>query len=112
MGADYTFEARMESYQNPTHSMEPNATCCDDASGACTDPCDNTFIFCIQESNSTVSNLITSPDPCPFLLHVSRVFEDNDDITFSVNEDLGGGVSNPLTFNRNGTWPVSQEYVL
>ena len=114
MGADYTFEARLESYQNPTHSMEPGGDCCDGMaaqSGACTDPCDNTFIFCIQESNSTVGNLAL-PDACPFLLHDSRVFQNNDDITFSVNEDLGGGVRNPLTFSRSGTWPVSQEYVI
>ena len=114
MGADYTFEARLESYQNPTHSMEPDGSCCDggvNAMGACTDSCDNTFIFCIQESNSTENNL-GRPDACPFLRHDSRVFQNNDDITFRMDEDLGDGVSNPLTFSGSGIWPVSQEYVI
>ena len=106
MGADYTFEAQLESYRNPTRTLS-NGNCCDGvAIGVCTDPCVNIFTFCIQESNATGSNLALPM--CPFLRRVSGVFQD-DDITFDV--DLGNGVSNPLIFNRSGTWPVSQEYV-
>ena len=110
MGADYIFEAQLESYQNPTHSLQ-NGDCCDgdqNTMGVCTDPCDNVFTFCVKESTDTGSNL--APPFCPFLRDVSGVFQDNDDISFG--EDLGNGVSNPLTFNRSGAWPVSQEYVL
>ena len=49
---------------------------------------------------------------CPLLYHDSSVFPNNDDITFSMNENLGGGVCNPLSFNGRGTWEVSQEYIL
>ena len=108
MGADYIFQAQLESYQNPTHTLE-TGDCCDgvaNAMGVCTDPCDNVFTFCIQESNATGSSL--AKPSCPFLRRVSRVFQDNDDISFS--EDLGSRVSNPLTFNKSGAWPVSLEY--
>ena len=67
----------------------------------------NIFIFCIQESHATGSNVALPM--CPFLRRVSEVFQDNDDIIFGV--DFGDGVSNPLTFHRSGTWPVSQEYL-
>ena len=104
MEADFIFEARLESYQNPGHTRF-NGECCDgspDGDGVCTDPCDNVFFFCVQEFTSTD----------PLLFHGSSVFQDNDNITFSMNQDLGGGVSNPLSFNGNGTWQVSQEYIL
>ena len=110
VGADYIFEARLESYQNPTHALQ-NGDCCDgdpNAMGVCTGSCNNIFTFCIQESNATGNNLALPL--CPFLRVFSGVFQDNDDISF--DEDLGNGVSNPLTFNRSGAWPVSQEYVL
>ena len=115
MGADFIFEARLESYQNPTNSRF-NSDCCDGPpyggpDGVCTDPCDNVFIFCVQESTSTEFSMI-SEVTCPLLLHISSVFQDNDDITFSMNEDFGGGVNNPLSFNGIGTWKVSQEYIL
>ena len=113
MEADFIFEARLESYQNPGHTRF-NGECCDgspDGDGVCTDPCDNVFFFCIQEFTST-DNGNLAEETCPLLLHGSSVFQDNDNITFSMNQDLGGGVSNPLSFNGNGTWQVSQEYIL
>ena len=113
MGADFIFEARLESYQNPAH-VRFNGDCCDGSlnggpDGVCTDPCDNVFSFCVQELTSTDD---LSDETCPLLLHRSSVFQDNDDITFSMNQDLGGGVSNPLSFTGSGTWQVSQEHIL
>ena len=111
MGADFIFEARLESYQNPTHTRF-NGSCCDgpqDGVGVCTDPCDNFFIFCVQEFTSTDRSV--SQENCPLLHHVSQsILQDN--VTFSMNQDLGRGVSNPLSFTGSGTWQVSQEYIL
>ena len=102
----------MESYQNPGHTTS-NGVCCDgtpDTDGVCTDPCDNAFIFCIQEF--TAIEIFAIPENCPFFHHFgsSAIFQDNDNITFSMNEDFGG-VSNPLSFTGSGTWQVSQEYI-
>ena len=103
--ANYTLEILVEGYQNPTSQaislLTFRAGCCErDNTVPCT-ACDNAFRFCIREG--TTGNVEGVCDIAE--IETMKIEEDNDDLMFSVGDEIGG-LSNPLTVSGD-VWPVS-----
>ena len=100
---NYTLEILMLSYENPTHMAESLETfrhgCCElDQSTPCK-PCDNAFRVCVRE---TPTGAIEGG--CDFTEESTLIAEDDDDLMFTIGEDIGG-LSNPVTVSGD-MWPV------
>ena len=102
--ANYTLEALMVSYQNPTHmavSLQAfRQGCCEasDTTLPCS-PCDNAFRVCARES---VTGVVWGP--CDLAEMESELIEENnDDLVF--NWGNVSGISNPIIVSGD-MWPV------
>ena len=110
MATEFILEVAVHKYNNPTHAAispaEGEAVCCDDFAipANCLDPCDNVFTFCLREMGRTDENALNLSN-CPYGLIKTGVFENNDNLTFTLGEDLPGGIPNPLLFS-GPSWPV------
>ena len=94
----------MLSYENPTHMAESLETfrngCCElDISTPCR-PCDNAFRVCVRETPTGVPE-----GSCDFTEESTLIAEDDDDLIFTLGEDISG-LSNPITVSGD-MWPVS-----
>ena len=102
--ANYTLEIMVHGYRNPTHLSLEQALyrhgCCEGDRDLPCSPCDNAFQFCVRDYTSETH------DGCEIgYMESELVAEDDDDLTFSPGDDIGG-LTNPLLFSGE-TWPVS-----
>ena len=74
--------------------------CCElDTATPCR-PCDNAFSVCVREVRLGVVE-----GDCDVQQESTLIAEDDDDLMFTIGEDIGG-LSNPLTVSGE-MWPVS-----
>ena len=101
VGAMYTFEVRVLSYQNPTSQRVPNGQCCDNRrSNNCRNPCDNTFLFCLRNVGQSKDD---RTENCPLDMYKFASADNRDNITPFMTPF---NIPNPLVFNGS-VWPVS-----
>ena len=100
MGADGSLEIRFVQYVDVTLTLE-DGTCC---SASCTESCVNYFEICYQANlkgfcanSTTTGSFITTRHP-------SGIGHFRD---FMSGESLGNGLTNPISLDFNGVWPVS-----
>ena len=97
----------MLSYENPTHmafSLENfRQGCCERDSARPCNPCDNAFRVCARQTPTGMTeghcNLIDN-------MESTVIAPDNDDLTFTIGEDVGG-LSNPIVVSGE-MWTVSE----
>ena len=104
MEANYTLEIMVHGYRNPTHQSLGQALfrhgCCEGDRDLPCSPCDNQFQFCLKNITGEMY------DGCEIgYMESELVAEDDDDLTFSPGDDIGG-LTNPLLFSGE-SWPVS-----
>ena len=104
MGANYTLEILMLSYENPTHMAKSleffRHGCCElDATTPCR-PCDNAFRLCFREVGTGVAEGV-----CDREMESMLIEQDSDDLVFVIGEYVGG-LSNPITVSGE-IWRVS-----
>ncbi|CAI7998051.1 Protein jagged-1 [Geodia barretti] len=106
--SNYTLEILLLGYENPSHmakSLENfRSGCCElDTTTPCR-PCDNAFSVCVREVRLGVVE-----GDCDLLEESTLIAEDDDDLMFTIGEDIGG-LSNPLTVSGE-MWPGTVEIV-
>ena len=103
--ADYTLEIRAIAYSNPSN-RDYDGACCDPGFFSC-NKCDVDFKFCVRAKGTSATS--TS---CWYSLKTSDDKSDSSGITFPSSGELygGAGLTNPITFSRTGSWPVSSSY--
>ena len=91
---DYNVSVRISHYSNREHRLY-NGRCCDPPISffwGCLGDCDNYFVVCVGEGSEGV---------CRYTGEVGR----SDSISFYSQI---GDLTNPISFNINDTWTVSQ----
>ena len=104
VAGDYVLEVEVLRYENQRSVRNDGFQC----SAGGTSPCNNHFTFCLRPSHypTTIpAGAIDVRAECPLGSYATSNIT-GDDLTFTVGEDLNGGVPNPLIFTGI-RWPVS-----
>lgn len=101
--AEYVLRVELNRYHSNSH-LRVDGFCCETLDHVpCSMECDNRFLFCLQLSNQSMTD-VTCPLGSYSTGNISR-----DSATFATGEDLDEGVPNPMVF-KGPTWPVSTQH--
>lgn len=97
---DFVLEVRVLRYQNPSGRgiSLPVDTCCDSGCPS-TDPCDNSFTFCLRPLKTL------GLDSCPFGMFQTPLTGGDNEVFITGTTALLG-LPNPLAFTAGPAWPV------
>lgn len=109
VAGDYVLEVEVLRYENQRSVRNDGFQC----SAGGTSPCNNHFTFCLRPSHypTTIpAGAIDVRAECPLGSYATSNIT-GDDLTFTVGEDLNGGVPNPLIFTGI-RWPGSVQLLI